>query len=266
MALKAVLASLDGLNEALQGEYKKGEDGKFYLDVTDIEDAPAVAGLRQKYRELLDEKKKLQAKYDELGITPEELADLRDKAANAGKGVNAEKLAEMENKLAEVRKNAEKAIAEAKAEAEKEREALRRTEKQRVIATAIAEAKANPKLGKHIEDMIDVRMREDGTFETVVLKDGQPRIKGVMGDLMGVSDLLSELKESDDWSIFFAPEGKGGSGANPGGSAGGTNNSGVNPFKKETRNVTEQMRLAKENPAKARELAAAAGVQLPKVA
>lgn len=266
MALKAVLASLDGLNEALQGEYKKGEDGKFYLDVTDIEDAPAVAGLRQKYRELLDEKKKLQAKYDELGITPEELADLRDKAANAGKGVNAEKLKEMEAMLADVRKKAEEAVAAAKAEAEKEREALRLTEKQRVIATAIAEAKANPKLAKLIDDMVDVRLRDDGTFETVVLKDGQPRTKGLTADLMGVSDLLGELKESDDWSIFFAPEGRGGSGANPGGSAGGTTNSGANPFKKETRNVTEQMRLAKENPAKARELAAAAGVQLPKVA
>lgn len=264
MALKAVLASLDGLSEALQGEYKKGEDGKYYLDVTDIEDAPAVAGLRQKYRDLLDEKKQLQRKYDELGITPDELAELRDKAANAGKGVNAEKLAEMEAKLAEVRKNAEKAIADAKAEAEKEREALRRTEKQRVIATAIAEAKANTKLGKLIDDMIDVRLRDDGTFETVVLKDGQPRTKGLTADPMSVSDLLGELKESDDWSIFFAPEGKGGSGASPAGS-GGTSVS-VNPFKKETRNVTEQMRLAKENPAKARELAAQAGVQLPKVA
>src|SRR5690606_37754640 len=158
-----------GLNEALQSEYKKGEDGKFYLDVTDIEDAPAVAGLRQKYRELLDEKKKLQAKYDELGITPEELADLRDKAANAGKGVNAEKLKEMEAMLADVRKKAEEAVAAAKAEAKKEREALRLTEKQRVIATAIAEAKANPKLAKLIDDMVDVRLRDDGTFETVVL-------------------------------------------------------------------------------------------------
>lgn len=44
--------------------------------------------------------------------------------------------------------------------------------------------------------------------------------------------------------------------------ASANDNAGINPFKKETRNVTEQSRLYKEDPKKAKALAAAAGIQL----
>lgn len=37
MALKAVLASLEGIPEAVRGEYKAGEGGKFFLDVVGLE-------------------------------------------------------------------------------------------------------------------------------------------------------------------------------------------------------------------------------------
>jgi len=47
MAVKAVLASLEGVAETLAPEYKKGEDGKFYLDVDGIDDHVAVGALKR---------------------------------------------------------------------------------------------------------------------------------------------------------------------------------------------------------------------------
>lgn len=47
MALKATIDSLDGLNEIVQKEYKKGDDGKFHLDVEGIEAHPSVGALKR---------------------------------------------------------------------------------------------------------------------------------------------------------------------------------------------------------------------------
>lgn len=68
MALQAILESLEGINEAFHPEYRKAEDGKFYLIVEGLED---VAGLKANNAKLLDEKRKLQEKYKQFeGIDP----------------------------------------------------------------------------------------------------------------------------------------------------------------------------------------------------
>lgn len=46
MALKATLDSVDGLPEEVQKEYKKGQDGKYYLDIDGLDDHPGVSSLR----------------------------------------------------------------------------------------------------------------------------------------------------------------------------------------------------------------------------
>lgn len=46
MALKALLDNVDTLPEDVKKEYKKGDDGKFHLDVDGIDDHPAVKGLK----------------------------------------------------------------------------------------------------------------------------------------------------------------------------------------------------------------------------
>jgi hypothetical protein len=213
VALKAVLASLEGIAESLQVEYKKGDDGRFYLDVDGIEDTPAVEGLRNKYRTVLDEKKQVQKKLDEIGVTPEEVADLREKAKVGGKGANAEAVAALEAKLADVQKAAQAEIDKAKQEATREKEANRKSVKDAEVATAIAKAGANPKLAKLIEDQFDVRLAEDGRYNVVVMKDGQPRTKGLTAEPFTADDLMTELKQSEDWGIFFPASGKTGSGA-----------------------------------------------------
>lgn len=242
---KAVVANLEGLSEQLQAEYKQGEDGRFYLNVDGVDELPAVRGLKSKNTELLDKLAKLKADHEALGVTADELAELRRKAAEAnGKGPNAEKVAELEARLAEVRRNAEAEVASAKAEVEKERAANRKAVRDAAIASAIANAGANPKIAKHIEDMFDVRLNDSGAYEVVVVKDGQPRFKGSMGDHMTADDLLAELKGNDEYGIFFPPPGGGGSGAAPTGGTGGTG--GRKTW--DQLNLTERSKLYQDDP------------------
>ena len=74
-----------------------------------------------------------------------------------------------------------------------------------------------------------------------------------------LGEFVKELKEQPRYLNQFKPNGASGSGALP--SPGGGRSPIVNPFKPETFNLTEQMRLRKENPAEWERLRAAAGVK-----
>ena len=77
-------------------------------------------------------------------------------------------------------------------------------------------------------------------------KDGKP---------IGVEDVLKPLRESSPHLFKTEP----GADYRP---AGGGNPPASNPFAKETYNLTEQGKLLRDNPAQARQLAAAAGVKI----
>lgn len=76
------------------------------------------------------------------------------------------------------------------------------------------------------------------------------------GKPIGVEDALKPYKETLGY-LFKIEQGK--PNYNP---AGGDGYSGVNPWKKETFNLTEQGKLFKENPAQAKEMMSAAGTQI----
>ena len=78
------------------------------------------------------------------------------------------------------------------------------------------------------------------------------------GKPIGIEDMLKPMKEDKTQSHLFQ-SGKNGTEYNP---AGGGSYTGKNPFAKESFNLTEQGKLFKENPAQAKELAAAAGVNI----
>jgi Skp family chaperone for outer membrane proteins len=222
MAIKAVLASLDGLDESLHAHYEKGDDGRFYAVVEGVDEMPAVAGLRQAKQTILDEKKQLEKKIEALGVSdPSEIEELRNAAkANSGKQVE-----ELQAKLAQASENAQKEIAKAKEEAEAERQAARTYFKQGEVTRAISAAEGTPELLSHVVDQyIDVARGDDGKFSLRVLgKDGQPRIKDSQGNAFGLDDLVSELKQDPKYGRAFKPEGKSGSGATQtaGGGGGG---------------------------------------------
>ena len=102
------------------------------------------------------------------------------------------------------------------------------------IEKALAAAKAkNAKAVKALLDMEKVKL------------DGE--------QLLGLDDQLKAIKESDPY--LFGEPGKVGGGTNPPGAG----NSEVNPWKKETFNLTKQGELLRTNPALAAKLKAEAG-------
>lgn len=76
--------------------------------------------------------------------------------------------------------------------------------------------------------------------------------------VIGLEETLKPYKENKEMAHLF-PTGQTITDYNPAGGKGGAF---ANPWAKETFNLTEQGRLFKENPAQAKELAAAAGVKL----
>lgn len=76
------------------------------------------------------------------------------------------------------------------------------------------------------------------------------------GKVAGLEEQLKTIKESK--GFLFKPEKQ----TPPYNPAGGSGGGSANPFAKDTFNLTEQGKLLRENPAQARELAAAAGVTI----
>lgn len=89
----------------------------------------------------------------------------------------------------------------------------------------------------------------------VVTIDGDKRV-AMIGD-KPLTDFVKAWAIGDEGKSFVAAPGNSGGGATGGKSGGGE----VNPFAKETFNLTEQGRIMKENPDRAASLQAAAGVQ-----
>ena len=104
------------------------------------------------------------------------------------------------------------------------------------IEKALAAAKAkNPKAVKALLDMEKVKL------------DGE--------QLLGLDDQLKAIQQSDPY--LFGESGKVGSGTNPP----GVDNAEVNPWKKETWNLTQQGKILLEDPAKATRMKAEAGIK-----
>lgn len=78
MALKAILESLDGLSDAVKSEYKKGEDGKYHLDVEGFDDHPSVGALKRAKDYEKSERQKAAKQVSDLQAQLEALTEERD--------------------------------------------------------------------------------------------------------------------------------------------------------------------------------------------
>lgn len=212
MALKAKIAALTEVAESLRNEYAAGSDGAFYLNVSDVDELPAVRGISRKRDELLAEKVALKAKFDgvdldEIKTMRAELVDL--KAGNKG-GKNDEKIAELNNTITQMKKAAadEKAAADAAT-------AEIRTEKDRYIrkseiASVLLKHDGNPNfLEHHLEGRLKV---VDGKV-VVVDANGNPQVKNSLNETMTLEDIVVDMKGKPEWAPAFKTDAKGGSGA-----------------------------------------------------
>jgi predicted RNase H-like nuclease (RuvC/YqgF family) len=207
---------MDWLKEILK---KAGiEEGKLDSVIGDInKELPKHFIPKDKYNEVAEAKKKLEADIDERD---KQLEQLKNAAGNS-----EELKAQIEQLQAENQKAAEEWQAK-----------MAQMQLDFAIERALTAAKAkNAKAVKALLDMEKVKL------------DGE--------QLLGLDDQLKAIKESDPY--LFGDSKKIGDGTNPPGAG----DPEVNPWKKETWNLTMQGKILMEDPAKATRMKAEAGIK-----
>ncbi len=207
---------MDWLKEILK---KAGiEEVKVDGVISDIsKELPKYFIPKDKYNEVAEAKKKLEADIDERDKQLEQL--------KAAAGSNEELKKQIETLQAENKKAAEEWQAK-----------MAQMQLDFAIEKALAAAKAkNAKAVKALLDMEKVKLEGDR--------------------LIGIDEQLKALQQSDPY--LFGDSGKVGGGTNPPGAG----NPEVNPWKKETWNLTMQGKILMEDPAKATRMKAEAGVK-----
>lgn len=229
MALKAILASLDGIDDAISALYVE-KDGKFILDVEsvdgfaleDVNGLKTALGKERTTRERLerdvikfkdldpDKAREALAKLEELtSIDPAKEADkIANTKFEAAKAQLLEKhtgeLTSRDERIGHLTKTVEGLLIDAAA------------------TSALAEAKGSVELLlPHVR--AHTRVKEvDGKFTVEVIdKDGNAKIADSKGTPMDISGLVAEMKESDAFGRAFEGSGQSGSGKQPGAGGGG---------------------------------------------
>ena len=249
MALKAVVDNLDDVPEALREHYKQTDNG-YELDVGDsIKEHSGAASLksalegeREKRRKAIEERDRYKATADQLpdDFDPDEYERLK---ANGDGGNDVQK--KVEEARERERKKWERELTQVKEERDKLSQDYTATRTEVSLKDALNSIEVAPHLRRAAERLWsqDTTLDEDGN---VVTKDGTP-----------VGDAIKQWAESDEGKHFIAAPGNSGGGA--GGGRGTGANTKDNPWSKESQNLTEQMRIQRADPEKAKRLKAEAG-------
>jgi hypothetical protein len=219
-ALKLAVDSLDGMDEATKAFYVE-DNGKFKLAVDGLEDTSGLKSALQKERRDRAELEKKVKRWDALGKSDDEISELL-KRHEETQQTEAERKGEWDKLRAQMN---EKHAAEIKARDEK------LTAKDKAVAkylidsaatAAIAEAQGNARLLlPHVQQHVRV-VEEGGEFIVrVVDAKGDPRVNA-KGEHLTISELVAEMRQSEDFGAAFKGAGHSGGGTPPGNSNGGT--------------------------------------------
>ena len=223
MALKAVLDSLEGVPEALHGEYEQ-KDGKFYLKV-DGDANTLFPGLAAAKEQILKEKKELEQKLKTYeGIDPAKAKELMEAAEKAEtdklkqKGDWETREKQLTDRLAadlktrELQYNTE--LEKRETRIKTLQDSLEKHLVEAAATAAIAGAKGVPELLlPHAVKAIKV-VEENGDFKAVVVDaQNNPRIADVKGTPFTIANLIEEMRGNPIYGRAFEAPGSGGSGA-----------------------------------------------------
>ena len=233
-------------------------DGAVVRDVEGATDKANADEMRNHNIELRKQIEEFNARY--AGIDPEEVRKLGEEKARLEE--------ERQIKAGEVEKVLENRVKGLKAEWDKQVTALnseRESLNARLTAIQIDQGvvAAATRRGLRPTALMDITARARSVFKLV---NGAPRAFEADGQNVrygrdGVTPMTLEewvdAQVSDAPHLFESNAG-GGAASNPAGGGTGSNRSGKNPFRKETWNLTEQMRLTKSDSGLAARLKAAA--------
>ena len=210
MALKSILEKIDDLPEDVKKEYKKGTDGKFYLDVDGIDDHPAVGNLRNAMQNAKTERQQARdeanAYKTQLQTANDQLDDMRRGAIpkgdvealeNSWKTKLAEKETELGGKITKLSGAVDKSLRQSTATA---------LASELFVSTNLGLPYILPRL----------KIEEDGEeFVVKVLdKDGKP-------SALTVDDLKKEMLQNKEFAPILRGTRASGGGANGGNGGGG---------------------------------------------
>lgn len=218
-----------------------------------------VGGLKAKRDELLGEVKRLKGRAGMLpdDFDPEEYKALKSAAAKAEEE-RLRKEGDFDKWRQQMQDERDRLLGEAQAERDKafsQRDSyVQRTE---VIANIAKADGIADLLEPHVMAQTKVFVTDNGPVVKVVDKEGHPRINGQTGKELTLADLLSEMKESDVFAPAFRGSRATGGGANGSAGNGGASKT-VNPWKADSRNLTMQGQILRENPELAARLKAEA--------
>jgi hypothetical protein len=277
--LKSVLENLDDLDASLHEMYAE-KDGKFVLNIDNIEEHPGAVALKnaldkqkQARAKLAEENKVLKERLAKIpdDFDPDEIAHLKatieemEKDPNRQKGdkaaqeaVAARKM--LEEKIKTMEKSHEKEVGAMKTKLAKKDAFIGQLLIDDGLTKALIEAgidKAYLKAAKALlRPNVTVEEEDDDAYKAIVKTD--------TGDL-DVPKFVQDWIASDEGKPFIPPA-KGadaGNAGKPGGKPAGSGEK--NPWMKEHWNETEQGRMFRADRAKAEKFAKAAGRTLPRI-
>ena len=250
MKLKAILETLDGLDEALKPFYTE-KDGKFILALDHVDDHPDVKGLKASLTSARAEKKTLETKVTELtdkfGSLPDDFMDNYNRLKDSGTGNVDQKLADQRARLTQEK---DTAVNKVTAERDSFKSRVEKLTSENAINVALAEANVAPHMQKAVRAMFQSQIKVDYEGdEAIVTIENLP-----------VVDKIKAWAGTEEGKYFVAApaNGGGGGGNNKPGSG---NNAKDNPWSEEGFNLTKQADLLKNDPNKAAQLKASACVK-----
>lgn len=216
--LKAVVAKLEEVPEALRELYTE-QDGRFVLDAEGVEDVGGLKSALQKQKDEVRKAREALAKYG--GADPERVAELLA-AAEEAERKQLQVKGDWEKRETQLQEQFKKTLGQKDERIGKLERAIQRHAVQREAIAAITAAEGRATLLlPHVERQL--KLVEEGDEFAVVVVDGKgsPRIKDSAGHPMTVTDLVMEMKASEEFAAAFKGSGASGGGAQGGGGAGG---------------------------------------------
>lgn len=260
--LKLIISDESDLpsEEAIRNLYKEQSDGSYLLEVDGAVPKKKLDEFRKTNVAL---KKKLE-KFD--GIDPDEAKEAIERkeefdAADGDGAATAEKIREAAERIANERVEKMKQTHEKQLDNLKtENGGLKRSLEDRVIGDALR--KAGTAQGLRAEAVDDLIARGRSVFKVdsdgnliSLESDGETPKLNDKGDAFGANDFVGGLVKSAP-HLFGDSKGSDSRGS---GSGGGSDANGPNPWAKDTFNLTKQGEMIKDDPQKAKRLAAKVG-------
>ncbi|CTQ45752.1 hypothetical protein [Roseibium aggregatum] len=215
-----------------------------------------IEPINAKKNEILDEKKKLQAKLEAFdGVDPEEFKALKAAMAEKAEEDAKEKgdwQAILDQRETKYQTQLEKVTTELTGRAER----AEKFAKDLIVKTELTSALVKAKVSEPFMGAVEMLLRDKITVSEDEAK-GFKAFAEIDGDHVNVAEFVRLWSESEEGKHFVSAPANGGGG---GGVKPGANSGRSNPWKADSKNLTEQAKILRTDRALARQLQREAGV------